>query len=38
VFTVAITGGHIRWYFTESSKIFIAHATITDGKSIGDYR
>jgi len=26
----------IRQYFTESSKIFTAHATIIDGLAIGD--
>jgi len=34
VFTVAITNGHIHRYFIESSEIFIAHATITDGYSV----
>jgi hypothetical protein len=38
VFIVAIIDENIRRYFTESSEIFTAHATITDDKSVSDYR
>jgi len=36
VFTVDITDGYIRQYCTESSEIFIAHATIINGQFVGD--
>jgi hypothetical protein len=36
VFTVDITEGYICRYCTESSEIFTAHATSTDGQSVND--
>jgi hypothetical protein len=33
---LTIPTDYIRWYFTESSEIFIVHAIITNGLAVSD--